>query len=384
MKNAMKSGFTLIELLVVVAIIAVIGAGVAVTYNRLDERAKTAMEMNDISVLEETINNWSFLHEGNLPNKLDSLVTTDGDLYSQMSMSGTSGAGLYAQAGFTFVASDAPNAVITQLRNVGINTVYRHLTTATVANDSTFTKSARDNSISTSSTIATLQTSSNDSSNDDKNRYEAIIAANDAAMEALVQPEGYDAEDESTHGNYTGTYTVTWETEDGAGGSATYTDANDWTTAYNDAVELRNADATKTLAFVYPGGGSQMPMNLAAEIISNAGLDPNVIAGPDDKTAADLTGKKYWLVVFGLGRFSNLYEGKAARINAPVSGKRYASDSSIYNRYLLVVKVPVSGYNSMSNLGGEKASVATILSPIGLSRARLDNTYREAVEATQN
>ena len=77
MKKAMKSGFTLIELLVVVAIIAIIGAGVAVTYNRLDERAKVAMEMNDIGVLEKTILNWSFLHDNNLPNKLDSLVTTD-------------------------------------------------------------------------------------------------------------------------------------------------------------------------------------------------------------------------------------------------------------------------------------------------------------------
>ena len=57
MKKPMKSGFTLIELLVVVAIIAVIGAGVAVTYNRLDQRAKTAMEINDIGELTQTIKN---------------------------------------------------------------------------------------------------------------------------------------------------------------------------------------------------------------------------------------------------------------------------------------------------------------------------------------
>ena len=63
MKKAMKSGFTLIELLVVVAIIAVIGAGVAVTFNRLDERAKSAMEISDIGILSSTIKNWSFLQD---------------------------------------------------------------------------------------------------------------------------------------------------------------------------------------------------------------------------------------------------------------------------------------------------------------------------------
>lgn len=103
MKASKKSGFTLIELLMVVAIIAVIGAGVAVTYNRLDERAKVAMEMNDIGVLEKTISHWSFLHNGNLPNRLDSLIETDGStLYS--AMTGANGYGLSMQAGFTFEA----------------------------------------------------------------------------------------------------------------------------------------------------------------------------------------------------------------------------------------------------------------------------------------
>ena len=131
MKKPMKSGFTLIELLVVVAIIAVIGAGVAVTYNRLDQRAKTAMEINDIGELTQTIKNWSFLHDWALPDRLDSLIDTEGRLYSQMTaqggMSGVSAGngvnGLYAQSGYTFVAADAPQRVISNLANAGISAI---------------------------------------------------------------------------------------------------------------------------------------------------------------------------------------------------------------------------------------------------------------------
>ena len=393
MKKAMKSGFTLIELLVVVAIIAIIGAGVAVTFNRLDERAKVAMEMNDIGVLEKTILNWSFLHDNNLPNKLDSLVTTDDLLYS--AMTGSSGTGLGMQAGFTFEAETAPDTVISQLAGVGINLVYRHLADVTPANDSTFRKPSSSyavNKLDTSETAATLVAPNrmgtvNGQTSDSRIRARAIVAANDAAVSALTQPEGYDPADESTHGDYKGTYTLSYKGDSGETVSETFSQLSDWQSAYSDAEAIAEASEVNNLCFLYPEGGTQMGMNLAYEIIINAGLDPDKVADPVNHpsiTAAAAANKEYWLVVFGIGRFCSLYEGNGAKIASPVAGKRYASDDKYYNRYLMVVKVPVDAYDSMTNQGGKRPTLAAVLSPIGLSRTRLDSVYDAAVEATSN
>ena len=60
------------------------------------------------------------------------------------------------------------------------------------------------------------------------------------------------------------------------------------------------------------------------------------------------------------------------------------TDDQYYNRYLMVVKVPVYGYDNMTGQGNQKASVAAILSPNGLGRSRLDSTYQDAVKATSN
>jgi len=380
----MKSGFTLIELLVVVAIIAVVGAGVAVTYSRLDERAKVAMEISDISALEKTIGHWSFLHNGNLPNKLDSLITTDGSsLYS--AMTGTSGNGLGMQAGFTFAAAPADN-VISALTSVGIDTVYMHDPSVSPANDSTFKKPASTmavNKLDVSETKGLLGTST-----DIANKIaqaNAIVAANSDAVAALTKPDNYDADDQSTHGSYTGSYTVTWDETNARGmttsASKTFTDLAAWVSAYNDAREV--GQPLNTLAFLYPDGGTQMGMNLAYEIISNAGLDPARVADPNKTAEENATaGKQYWLVAFGIGRFASLYEGNGARIESPVAGKRYP-EGQYYNRYLMLVKIPVSSYNNMTGQSAQKATVATVLSPIGLSKARLDNTYRDAVTATE-
>ena len=172
MKKTMKSGFTLIELLVVVAIIAAIGAGVAVTYNRLDERAKTAAEIHDIGVLTDTIKHWSFLHGWALPDGMDSLIDTDGNLYSQMPKEGAMTGigkinsykrGLYAQSGYTFsAATPAANTVFTALAKGGISHVYLHDASRTPANDSTFAASGMGADVDTSGTAATLATTDNE------------------------------------------------------------------------------------------------------------------------------------------------------------------------------------------------------------------------------
>lgn len=377
--NGKKSGFTLIELLVVVAIIAVIGAGVAVTYNRLDERAKTAVEINDIGTLSQTIKHWSFLHNWNLPDKLDSLVDTDGQLYSQMTKSGAMTGvgdcngvnGLYAQSGYTFVAEDAPEAVIEGLIAAGVSRVYLHDATRLPANDSTFTIGRMGADVDTSDTAATLATDDN---------QDALLKA-----EAIVAVES-----EGTTWDYTNPYVLTWEDSEGNTSTESYTEAADFTSALNDAKEVVAAGRTvDKLAFIYPGGGATMmgmamAMNMTDEIISNVGLRNEEVALPtEDAEAALANGRKYWLVAFGIGRFASIYEGKGARVDNPVASKRY-NDENVYSRYIVVVKVPVSGYDSMTNQGGSKAQVAAVLSPQGLSVASLQDSYRDVEEATNN
>ena len=374
MKTSKKSGFTLIELLVVVAIIAVIGAGVAVTYNRLDERAKVAMEMNDIGVLEKTISHWSFLHDGNLPNRLDSLIETDGStLYS--AMTGANGYGLSMQAGFTFEAVKAPEYVLNQLSVAGIDTVYMHYNNASPANDSTYTNdTTAAKKMDVSGTIATLDADA-DSVADNLAQMQAIVDQQDALREAMANGQ-----------DYTVSYTLP-----STGETATRTFPARMASmiamiinSAQETVDSAGGNLLDTLAFIWPEGGTQMGMNLANEIIVNAGLNPDLVADPnDDVEAARNAGKAYWLVVFGLGRFCDLYTGNGARLLEPVSGKRY-TDDQYYNRYLMVVKVPVYGYDSMTGQGNQKASVAAILSPNGLGRSRLDSTYQDAVKATSN
>ena len=78
-----------------------------------------------------------------------------------------------------------------------------------------------------------------------------------------------------------------------------------WAMIYANMQETANADSTDMLTFVWPEGGTQMSMNLANEIIVNAGLKPDLVASPDmEKEDAIAAGKMYWLVVFGIGRFA--------------------------------------------------------------------------------
>ena len=401
--NKKRSGFTLIELLVVVAIIAVIGAGVAVTYNRLDQRAKTAMEINDIGELTQTIKNWSFLHDWALPNELDSLIDTSDQLYSQMDgseygMGTVNGVnGLYAQSGFTLMAEDAPARVLDNLTAAGLNLVYRHDPAQTPANDSTFVPSGMGSGVDTSSTLSVLDTTSSQNS---RTRAQAIVDAKSDADTAF-------AEDEDGNVTGAGTITVTYSQTMNMGGrtityneNETFNSGADYTDAYTAANKTLKATPISKLAFVYPGGGAQMDMgtyspmmagrtmmmamNMTDEIISNLGLDPDTVALPsEDAATAQRNGRKYWLVVMGLGRFASIYQGKGVRIDTAVTGKRYNSDASMYSRYLAVIRVPIAAYNGMTGTT-EAPQIACVLSPQALSVAALNDSYRNDVEKTQN
>ena len=201
-----------------------------------------------------------------------------------------------------------------------------------------------------SGTIATLDADA-DTVADNLAQMQAIVDQQDALREAMANGQ-----------DYTVSYTLP-----STGETATRTFPARMASmiamiinSAQETVDSAGGNLLDTLAFIWPEGGTQMGMNLANEIIVNAGLNPDLVADPnDDVEAARNAGKAYWLVVFGLGRFCDLYTGNGARLLEPVSGKRY-TDDQYYNRYLMVVKVPVYGYDSMTGQGNQKASVAAI------------------------
>lgn len=383
------AGFTLIELLVVVAIIAVIGAGVAVTYRNLDEKAKTAMEMNDIGVISSAIKNWSVVNDYKLPNKLDSLIGTDGNLYSQMTetMGGSApgssnGWGLLGPIGYTAMVETAPAEVISALSNAGLTQVFLHRNqigdNVANANDATYDSTSMtipgygeftSADVDTSETLCTLSADAEQDSAD----AALIVAANDDATAWFAAVAG---------GTQSGPFTMAnaGELQGTTFGNGTYTDLTAWQTAYDNAVAMQESNPVDKLAFIYPEGGASMmgmtmPMNLTYEIISNIGLTPDDVALPTQSNAENINqGRKFYLVVMGLGRFASIYNGKAIRIDVPAFGKRQGQDDSEYNRYLVLIRVPVTGYDSMTG-DGESASVAAVLTPQGYSAAALRDNY---------
>lgn len=393
------AGFTLIELLVVVAIIAIIGAGVAVTYRYLDERAKTAMEINDCSTLMSTISHWSAVNDGKLINKLDSLIDTEGNMYHTMpattggttltgvTQMSSSGKGLTGPVGYTAMAVDASDEVIETLRTSGLTQVYLHRVDAENANDSTFamgslqmgpTASMPTGEMDVSETLCSLTVAS-----ESEEAAAALAEANELVGQAETLRTDLQAQIDAS--NVTG---VTFTPTDGE--PQTFMDM----TSLNNAIEeaeavVEGGNPLTKLCFVYPGGGAQMmgatmPMNLTDEIISNCGLTNSQVADPtvdNDTNVAE--GKRYYLVVMGLGRFASIYSGKAIRVDTPAYGKRQEQTDTEYNRYLVVIKVPTSGYDSMTG-EGEPATVATVLTPQGYTVASLRDNYISDTEKVKD
>lgn len=377
------AGFTLIELLVVVAIIAIIGAGVAVTYRYLDERAKTAMEINDCSTLMTTISHWSAVNDYKLINKLDSLIDTEGNMYhtmpqtmGSMPMTGVTkpssgGKGLTGPVGYTCMAVEPNDEVINTLRASGLTQVYLHRVDAENANDSTFVMGGTmEGDMDTSETLCSLtaQSDMDEAQAEHATASELVEAAEDLRSQLQQQ---------ITDGTVTG---VTFTPSEGS--SQSFTDM----TALNNAIQeaeavVEGGNPLNELCFVYPGGGAQfmaggtMPMNLTDEIISNCGLTNDEVANPNVSNDDNVTeGKRYYLVVMGLGRFASIYSGKAVRVDTPAYGKRQEQTNTEYNRYLVVIKVPTVGYDSMTG-EGEPASVAAVLTPQGYTVASLRDNY---------
>lgn len=386
-KNPRKAGFTLIELLVVVAIIAVIGAGVAVTYRNMDDKAKTAMEMSDIGTIQKAIAHWSFINDGRLPDGLDSLIDEEGNMYHQMPATvdgttldnvtpmSTSGMGLSGPMGYTAMAQAAPEEVIDVLASSGLTRVYKHRFGTTMApvssaNDSTFVGNMMGAGVDTSDTLCTLDSEASPYTEAQAN----YLTTNAATLRA---------EWESGDAASTGTQTVS---DPDSGLNVTFSSLDQLNAAISSAEAIANGGILARLCFIYPGGGASMsmggpgmsvtmPMNLTEEIISNCGLTPDQVADPTKGYSDELAaGKEYYLVVMGLGRFASINDGRAVRLDNPAYGKRQDQEASVYSRYLAVIKVPMQATDSMTNTG-DGASVACVLSPQGYSAAALRDNY---------
>ena len=79
MKNCVKdthrqSGFTLLELLVVVAILAIVGGGVIVAYDGLEQKAALGTATNSMANLDKSMRTFKVLSGGDFPTSFDSLV----------------------------------------------------------------------------------------------------------------------------------------------------------------------------------------------------------------------------------------------------------------------------------------------------------------------
>ena len=392
-RKNLKKGFTLVELLVVVAIIAIIGAGVAVTYRNLTDKAETSMEISDCAILTKTISHWSAINNGNLPNELDTLVDEHGKFYSQMigeemgvPASGVTGsAGVSGPIGYTAMVQDAPDEVVATLRAGGLRLAYKHLSTATVANDSTFEGGIMGANVDTTKTAVLMQTSTEDDRHDAQALVDSDLASDIAEWLADESNAGqkYKLGTQGTSGE-----SITLSDESMFKGE--YASVADYNKEKQLAQRVVNtsSDGKVRLAFVYPGAGAQitmgpmgkqtMAMNQTDKIITNAGLLPEDIEDPTNMRAwkqgrdgATYIGdKRYYLVVMGIGRFASIYGGKSVRVDVPAYGKRSGQSEASYNRYLAVIRVPTTGYDSMTGKG-EKPSVVAVLTPEGYSAASL-------------
>jgi prepilin-type N-terminal cleavage/methylation domain-containing protein len=82
MKSLKKQGgFTLLELLVVVGLMAAVAVVAVATYDDADASASISTDLSNIQSIDQGFRNFAGKNNGNFPEQLDSLVTTDGDKY---------------------------------------------------------------------------------------------------------------------------------------------------------------------------------------------------------------------------------------------------------------------------------------------------------------
>jgi len=374
-REAISNPFTLVELLVVVSIIAVIGSGVALTYQGLDDHAKTAMEMADIAALKKSVKHWSAVNDYKLLDGFDSLVDDNGDLYTQMTMGdnppfpqtpSSDGYGIAGPIGYgTLEVATAPDVVLANLATGGMTTTYTHLRGSGTANDSTFETGAMGGSVDTSKTKTTLAIGGSDT----MDHAQLIVDADDSAFD-------YDSDGNGTPSEVTDDDFIV----DGVNFNA----PADLVAEQAVQQAILDSPVTDKLAFIFPGGGTQAMgqpagMNLTNEIISNAGLTEAEVEDPNNAVPT----KKYYLVAMGFGRFVSIHKGKSIRSDSPITGKRNAISQNAYSRYIAIIKVPSAEYSTMSG-SSEAPVLVDVLSPQGYSVAALQDKFQDDKDKIQD
>ena len=334
------------------------------------------MEISDCSILKKTIAHWSAINDGKLPDGLDSLVATDGKLYSTMPAlmdsdepAGDASMGVNGPLGYTLSVETAPKVVLSNLSSAGITHVYRHLLGVENvngnANDSTWSNGEMTVTLPPmmGGGEQTMTTGEVDTSKTLFTLTEGVTAAQELVddecpyTDADWPADGYPAADGKTYASYAA-----------------------YTTAKEEAEALVAAPVTDKLAFIWAGsganqGGVPMPMNMSEEIITNCGLTADDVADPTKDVSAEIAaGKKCYLVAMGLGRFASIYSSKSIRVDAPAYGKRNGQSKAYYNRYLVLIRVPLETYDSMTG-STVLPSVADVLTPQGYSVAALRDKY---------
>lgn len=133
-----ERGFTLLELLVVVAILAIVGGGMLVAYDQLNDSAAEGVSAHTMSSLDSAVRTFT-AHERRAPNELDSLIAADYPTDPEDDTTALTGAAKVAilpskLLGSKTILSTLTAGQVTALQNAGI-TYLRYVDT--LGNDPT-------------------------------------------------------------------------------------------------------------------------------------------------------------------------------------------------------------------------------------------------------
>ncbi len=115
-RHQAAAGFTLLELLVVVAILAIIGGGLIVAYDDLDDSTSEGVSAHTLAGLDSAVRNYEVM-ERQLPNYLDSLIaaTYPGAAGAEDGTTVLAGAQKVAIIASNFRQASNPKAILTTI-----------------------------------------------------------------------------------------------------------------------------------------------------------------------------------------------------------------------------------------------------------------------------
>lgn len=114
LRHQVQAGFTLLELLVVVAILAIIGGGLIVAYDDLDDSTSEGVAAHTLGSLDSAVRNYEVMERA-LPNHLDSLIAADYPTDPEDNTAALTGAEKVAIIAPNFLQASNPKGILTTL-----------------------------------------------------------------------------------------------------------------------------------------------------------------------------------------------------------------------------------------------------------------------------